>query len=210
MTQHPRSVSSRGLAPLAGTIMVALLAACGGGNRNAADSTAAASPGIPSDSAAPAVGAHADSGGMSDANIMAAEMGGDSAEVAVVKSVQSRLSAGPVRDYAALLVKDHSKSLSDARTLAGTLAITPVPPAGDTTAVATDHLVKRFAGMSGHTLDTAFVNHEVEDHQHDIAEAHRMSSAAKNPQVKSLVDNSLPELQKHLDRAQALASGSTK
>jgi hypothetical protein len=48
------------------------------------------------------------------------------------------------------------------------------------------------------------VQHEIADHQADIDDAHKASAAAQNPEVKALVEKSLPELQKHLDRAQAL------
>ena len=53
-------------------------------------------------------------------------------------------------------------------------------------------------------LDTAFVNHEVQDHQTDIADAQKSAAAAQNPDLKALVEKSIPELQKHLDAAQAL------
>ena len=194
-------------AAILGAIGIAFLAACGGSDRGTADTTA-----VPAATAAtPAsAGAHTDSGGMSDANILASEIAGDSAEVTIAKAVQPHLSAGPVRDYATLLITDHGKSLGDVHALASKLGITPQLPAGDTTATETSHLLERFAAMSGRTVDTAFVNHEIEDHQHDIADAHSMSAAARNDQVKALVDNSLPELLKHLDRAQSLAAKQPK
>jgi hypothetical protein len=55
-------------------------------------------------------------------------------------------------------------------------------------------------------LRIVFVNHEVEDHKADINDAKAMRGAAKDPQVKALLEKSLPELQKHLDRAQKLAA----
>ena len=48
------------------------------------------------------------------------------------------------------------------------------------------------------------MQHEIADHQADIEDAHKASAAAQNPEVKALVDKSLPELQKHLDKAQEL------
>jgi hypothetical protein len=48
------------------------------------------------------------------------------------------------------------------------------------------------------------VAHEIEDHKTDIADANKAAAAAQTPEVKQLVEKSLPELQKHLDRAQAL------
>ncbi|MDQ2667707.1 MAG: DUF4142 domain-containing protein [Gemmatimonadota bacterium] len=51
------------------------------------------------------------------------------------------------------------------------------------------------------------MNHEVEEHKDDIKDATAMRGAAKNPQVKALIGKSIPELQKHLDRAEKLAAG---
>jgi protein subunit release factor A len=48
------------------------------------------------------------------------------------------------------------------------------------------------------------VNHEVQDHQTDIADAQKAVAAAQNPDVKALLQKSIPELQKHLNIAQTL------
>jgi uncharacterized protein (DUF305 family) len=54
-------------------------------------------------------------------------------------------------------------------------------------------------------FDTAFVHHEVEDHQNDLKDAREMESKAQRPEVKQLLAKEIPELQRHLDRAQALS-----
>ena len=59
-------------------------------------------------------------------------------------------------------------------------------------------------GKGMHETDS--VNHEIEAHKHDISGAHEMASAAQNPAVRTLVQQSIPVLQKHLDTAQRLAS----
>jgi putative membrane protein len=111
-----------------------------------------------------------------------------------------------VKRYAELLVSDHSKGQKEATDLAKKVSITPETARGDTSAQAIAHAMTRLQGLpKGAAFDTAFVNHEVEDHQQDIKDAQAMSGAAKNAQVKSLVDKSLPELRKHLEAAQKLS-----
>ncbi len=163
-----------------------------------ATTTAAAGDSMRRDSSA------AGGGTMSDANIMAKEIAGDSAEVALASYVRSHASDAGVKSYAALLVSDHGKGEKEARALATKLSITPQPAANDTTSQEAQNTMSRFSSLKGHDLDTAFVSHEIQDHKTDIDDAHKASSAAQNPQVKQLVDTSIPELQKHLDRAQAL------
>jgi putative membrane protein len=180
------------------------LAACST-KENATDTTAMS---MPPATAAMADTAHHDStaaaGTMSDANIMAKEIDADSGEVAVATYVRSHASDAGVKSYAGLLISDHSKGEKEAKALASKLSITPQPAPGDTTVQATEHVMSRFASLNGHDLDTAFVVHEVKDHQTDIDDAHKAAAAAQNAEVKSFVEKSIPELQKHLDRAQAL------
>ena len=83
--------------------------------------------------------------------------------------------------------------------------ITPQAPPNDTTAQKTAHTLATLQSLHGAALDSTFVNDEIMDHQHDIAEAHDMADDAQNAQVKSMVQQSLPVLQKHLDRARQLA-----
>lgn len=182
------------------------LAACSTKEKSAVDSTATSTASTTTTTGIDST--HRDSmpagGGMSDANIMAKEISGDSSEVAIATYVRSHASDAGVKSYAAELVSDHSKGEKEAKALATKLSITPQPAPQDTTAQATEHTMTRFQGLKGHDLDTAFVAHEIEDHKTDIDDAHKASAAAQNAEVKSFVEKSIPELQKHLDRAQAL------
>lgn len=174
--------------PMAGTSTGAMSSA----TTTPAGSTAMASPGT-------------DTTHLTDANILAKEEGGDSAEVALATYMRAHASSAGVKSFATMLVDDHGKSLRQTKALASKLNVTPQAPPNDTTAQGTAHVMDRLKTLKGTALDTAFVNHEVSDHQHDIEDAHMMASAAQNAQVKSLIQQSIPVLQKHLDRAQQLA-----
>jgi putative membrane protein len=169
----------------------------------AGTTTGAMTPAAPAGSTATA--STASNAKMTDANIIAAEEGGDSSEVAIATYMRSHASGAGVKSYASMLVDDHGKALSEVKSLASKLKITPQEPPNDTTAQKTSHTLATLQSLHGAALDSTFVNDEIMDHQHDIAEAHDMASDAQNAQVKSMVQQSLPVLQKHLDRAQALA-----
>lgn len=191
-----------------------VLASCRKGSEGASDTTAGAAQTSPMPAAGEttATGAQPAAGGAassseqpSDANILAKEIGSDSSEVAIAEFAHTKASNAGVKSYAQMLVDDHSKGRREAQSLARTASINPQPPANDTTAQMTTHVLERLRSTpKGVAFDTAFVNHEVEDHQHDIDEAHRMEAAAKDARVRDLVHKSIPELQKHLDRAQQL------
>jgi len=178
---------------------------------SAAPGTVAAVPGTapgPDSVHVPASGAADSSGGavaMTDGNIVAKAMSGDSAEVVIGRYMASNTKNAAVKSYANLLVSDHSKGMKKVTQLESSTSIAPQPPSNDTTAQETAHVLDHLRSLNGADRDTAFVNHEIEDHQSDIAEAKQMEAAAQNPKVKSMLEKELPELQKHLDRGQALA-----
>ena len=149
--------------------------------------------------------ANADTVRLSDANIIAKMEGGDSSEVAIATFARTKATNAGVKSYAAMLINDHKKALSDAKALEKKTSINAQTPPNDTTDQATSHVLDRLKSIAkGTAFDTAFVNHEVEDHQHDISDTQSMMGAAQNADVKSALQKSLPVLQKHLNRAQEL------
>lgn len=198
--------------------MVVLVAsamfACTNSNSNTQDSAAAQGPAsamgdsgtMGRDTLAGAASDTAKTGtaGLNDATILGMEQGGDSAEVQIAKYMMANGTNASVKAYARMLNTDHSKGLTEVQNVAKKASLTPQAPPNDTTAQETSHTLDHLKSLSGKDRDTAFVNHEVEDHQTDISDAKQAQQAAQNPQVKSLLQKTLPELQKHLNRAQQL------
>ena len=143
---------------------------------------------------------------LDDAAILGQELGGDSAEVAIATYMLASTTNAAVKAYARLLAHDHGAGMSEARAVAKRVALTPQAPPTDTSARETAHTLDHLKSLSGHDRDTAFVNHEVQDHQSDISDAKQAEQAAENPRVKALLRATLPELRMHLDRARALQS----
>jgi putative membrane protein len=182
-----------------------LLGACSKGSDKAADTAGVTGTATPSTAPAPDTTAAADTAKLTDANILAKEAGGDSSEVQIATMARDKATSPAVKSYAEMLISDHSKALDEGHKLAKKIDVAPQAPANDTTAQMTTHVLDRLRSIAkGAAFDTAFVNHEVEDHQHDIQEAHEMAAAAQKPEVKDAVQKSLPVLEKHLKRAQDL------
>jgi len=193
----------------------ALVACKGNNNGNAVDTSATAmrtdsttpaaatptTPTTPTDTTAANNGNTA----MTDANLLGKAMAGDSAEVAVAKYMMSNTKNTGVRAYADLLQKDHGKGISQVEAVAKKASLTPQAPSNDTTAQEASHVIDRLKGLNGNDRDTAFVNHEIADHQSDISDTKSAISSTQNADVKALLQREMPELQKHLDRAQSLS-----
>src|SRR4051794_10313141 len=99
-----------------------------------------------------------------DKYLLQSSIQGDRFEIADGKLAQSRGATPAVKALGARLVKDHTKSLADAVTLAKRLKIfvpkTPTP--------SQEWEIGVLAGLSGADFDRAYTSLEVQDHKQDI------------------------------------------
>ena len=191
--------------------LAATVAAVGCGKKDKDDSldtSAASSTSSVGDTAGGApIPGHA---ALTDANILAHEKVGDSAEVVVATLAKSTTKDAGVRAYAQRLITDHGKGGKEVDAVIKKTSINPEPASYDTTAAATAHTLDHLKSLTGADFDTAFVTHEIQDHQTDIADAQNAVDAAVNAEVKGLVQKAIPELKTHLDLAQRLADKLSK
>jgi putative membrane protein len=122
---------------------------------------------------------------------------GDRFEIAGGKLAQDRASAGIVRDLGERLVKDHSKSLDDAVSLAKKLGI-DVPGEPSPTQ---QWQLRAVAQFKGSDFDRWYSDLEVQDHIQDIQEASDEVDKGCNDDVRENAEDDLPVLKEHLDLA---------
>lgn len=110
-----------------------------------------------------------------------------------------------VRDFGAMLQRDHSNVRQQGRDLAKKLGVTPTPPKDF--AMAKDHAeaIKKLEGLNGKAFDKAFLEHEVAFHKAVIdAMTTTLLPALQNAQVKDLVTKVAPAFEAHRAGAQNL------
>ncbi len=189
-----------------------LVAGCRNGNNGqtsatdtaatAATSTARASGATTGATSAGEVAPSPEITSWSDNNIVAKLAMADRGEVELGGLAEHKATTSAVRDFARLLVTDHSKHEGETKTLEKNAKLPAKTPANDTTAKQNTDLMKKFSDMpKGLGFDSAFVQHEIDDHTHDIADAKAMQAQAKDAQLKNLLANTIPVMQKHLDAA---------
>jgi putative membrane protein len=123
---------------------------------------------------------------------------GDIAEIDIGKLAQEKSQNEAVKQYGAMLVKDHSEHKAKAEEVASQLGVQP--PTGSS--VGSKATYAKLKVLSGTTFDRSFAKSMVKDHQEDIKEFQKESS--KNDAAGKLAKESLPTLQKHLQAAQSL------
>jgi putative membrane protein len=114
-----------------------------------------------------------------------------------------KASTKEVRDFGAMLARDHKMVRQQGRDLAKKLNVTPTPPADF--AMAKDHeaALKKLNGLSGKAFDQAFLQHEVDFHKAVIdAVTTTLLPALQNAEVKDLVTKVAPAFTAHMQAAQ--------
>jgi putative membrane protein len=122
------------------------------------------------------------------------------AEVDVARIALQKSGNVEVKDYANMIKSDHINALED---LADLMKDKNVP---QPKAVATDTQqdINRMDNLTGGEFDREFINMMVTDHQKAIELFRDQQSSAQNRDVKKYVDDVLPKLEMHLDKAQRL------
>ncbi len=111
-----------------------------------------------------------------------------------------------VREFGAMLARDHAAVRTQGRTLAGKLHVTPVPVAADF-ALKADHAkaMQQLGALSGDAFDRAFLAHEAAYHKAVIAAVTTsFLPAIANAELRAFVEQVAPAFAAHQAKAEAL------
>ena len=142
---------------------------------------------------------------ITDNNILARVAQDDRLELQVARTALPKLTSPALRAFAREIADNHSAGESDARGLSQRLKIPEQPAASDTTKAHQQNLVALFTRLNrGLTFDTTYVRHLLDGHSAMLRDLKSMEAKATHPEVKALLRNATPEVQRHLARASAL------
>jgi putative membrane protein len=125
---------------------------------------------------------------------------GNSAEVELGKIVAAKSKDPSVKQFAQMMVKDHTTALNELQELAQTKNLNFNDDLPDDA----KSLQQKLSSDTGKQLDKDYMDGMVEDHQKDVQEFTDKSQNAKDPDVKQWASKTLPTLQKHLEKAQQI------
>ena len=142
-----------------------------------------------------------------DRDFIVKAAGGGMFEVQVAQLAATRASSKDVKDFAGMLVDQHSKANDELTKLANAKGVEL--PAAPPRAMRRD--IEKLGKKSGDEFDKAFVKEVgIKDHQKDIKEFEKASRNVKDPELKAFVDKTLPTLKEHLAAAQKLPQAGGK
>jgi putative membrane protein len=142
---------------------------------------------------------------LDDPTIVAIFDAANTADIETGELAVKKGSTKEVRDFGAMLVRDHKTVRQQGRDLAKKLGVTPTPPKDDAGAKAHAAAMKELRGVSGSAFDHAFLQHEVAFHKGVIdAVTTTLLPAIKNAELKDLVTKVAPAFQAHMLAAENL------
>ncbi len=159
---------------------------------------AIASQSTPAPSAAP-------EGVLDDPTIVAIFDAANTADIETGSLAEERGASKEVRDFGAMLVRDHKHVRELGRDLAKKLNVTPTPPTDDRGAKDHADAMARLRALKGTEFDRAFLQHEAVFHRVVIdAVTSTLLPAIRNSELKALVTQVAPAFEAHMIAAQNL------
>jgi putative membrane protein len=125
---------------------------------------------------------------------------GGMAEVETSQVAQQKAAHARVKDFASMMVHDHTAANDQVKTLAAQRNVTLPATPGDDKKKVLDDLNKK----TGTAFDKDYMKTMVNDHQSTIDLFENASGKVNDTEVKAFIDNTLPKLRTHLDSAKAV------
>jgi len=135
-----------------------------------------------------------------DADFAVEAANGGMEEVAMGQVAQTNAASQRVKDFGAMMVKDHSEAGDKLKQLAQQKNIALPSSLADKEQKMLADLQKK----TGKDFDKAYMNMMLDDHKKDIKEFQGASVDCKDSDLKNFASTTLPVLQKHLDSVKAI------
>ena len=135
-----------------------------------------------------------------DAKFLMEAIRSDIAEMRLGELATQRGQSDGVRQFGHMLSADHGQSKSDASDLAKSLKVAVPTEASAADQKQYEELVR----LSGDAFDRAFIDAMVKGHREAISKFKKEAEDGDDPEVAALAKETLPKLEDHLAKAQAL------
>lgn len=150
--------------------------------------------------------ASAQGAGPTDPQIAAIVVTANQVDIDAGKLARARAHAPSVKDFAQLMVRDHSSVNQAAESLVNRLHVTPQSsPTSESLKKGGEENLAHLRHLSGRAFDDAYIDHEVAYHQSVLdAMDHVLIPSAQNADLKALLVKVRPAFAAHLEHAQQI------
>lgn len=175
------------------------IGACVSRGTNDADQGRAASPGTE--------GAQGTTGSAtsSDTDFLKDAVQGGKAEVVLGRLAEKQGQSEAVKDFGVMMVRDHSKANAELKPIAEKMNVSTDERVDGKLDSEHQDLYDRLSKMSGASFDREYMDAMVKDHQQDVSKFQdEANSKNGDSPAKQFASETLPTLQRHLDRAKTI------
>jgi putative membrane protein len=137
-----------------------------------------------------------------DASFYKSAAEGGMAEVQLGQLAQQKSSLQSVKEFGAMMVSDHSAANDKLKGIAArkNMQLPSSPSVGQMATKA------KLEVLSGTTFDKSYIKGMMKDHEEDIKEFQKEAAGGLDPDAKAFAKATLPTLQTHLKKIQAIAT----
>jgi len=144
-------------------------------------------------------------GALSDANIVALLDEANMADSASGAYAATKATSPDVKAFAKLMMGEHHALRAQGQQLAQRLGVTPQLPAEDPLKPAAQSEMTALKGAAkGAAFDRTYIEQEIGIHKAVLDLAGKAHDAAQNEELKKLIEQAGPVIQKHLDHAEQI------
>ena len=136
----------------------------------------------------------------SEQDFMMEAVRADLAEIDMAQVALQNSGTSEVKDFANMIKSDHTSALEDLSELMKDMDV----PQPKSIPVELQQDISRMSSLTGRELDREFVNMIVSQQQKAVEMFRDQQSTAQCPDVKKYVEDTLPRLEMHLEKAQRL------
>jgi len=150
-------------------------------------------------------GAVAGTSGSSDADrdFVEKELTGGNAEIELGRLAQEKASHADVKEFGAMMVRDHQAAAADLKPIAAKLNTTPAEARENHDNDLRDKM-EDLQKLSGLDFDKKYISEMIDDHEKDVRDLENKAEHASNPNVKAWASKTLPTVRHHLERAKSI------
>jgi putative membrane protein len=142
---------------------------------------------------------------MSEANIFDILTVANEGEIGYSKLGLEKVTSPELKEFARMLIKDHTELLNGGKDLAGKLSVTPAPSdrSGDMREEQTKDM-NDLREKTGADANKEFIEEQIDMHQETLDLLEDLDDDTNNADLKAAIEKAKPTVQAHLDRAKAL------
>lgn len=144
------------------------------------------------------------------------------AEIELGRLAQQKATHPEVKEFGALMVKDHQKAAEELRSIVSTAGARADRPAGTSGETGDRSIADRAAGaaatlqgearelrqelneLSGRDFDRRYIDEMIDDHEDAVEDLENKADNASHPEVKAWAAKTLPTVRQHLEQARTL------